>query len=201
MRVANYFILNKNKIVTDSKKADIIILFTCGFTKIKENENIKAIEEFKKKNGELYILGCLSAIAPQSLKKIFNGKVLSSKNLDKIDKFFPEFKIKFNDVPDANNIYNSVNNNKEKQAILRIANGCLGHCTFCAIRFATGELRSKPLKNCVNEYKCLLEKGFKKFIINSEDCGFYGIDIGYTLSELLEHLSSINHDYKVEWFI
>lgn len=201
MRVANYFILNKNKIVTDPEKAEIIILFTCGFTDIKEKENIKVIEEFKKKKGELIILGCLPAIASQNLKKVFNGKVLSSKNLDKIDNFFPEFKIRFVDVPDANIIYNSEHYNKGKQAILRIANGCFGHCTFCAIRFATGKLRSKPLKDIINEYKCLLERGFKKFIINAEDCGFYGIDIGYTLSELLEHLSSIDHNYRVEWFI
>ena len=86
-------------------------------------------------------------------------------------------------------------------AIIRIARGCKGKCSYCAIRFATGKLKSKPLDICKIEYQSILERGYKKIIINAEDTGAYGLDIGITFSDLLIGLSSITPSNEIKWDI
>ncbi len=71
---------------------------------------------------------------------------------------------------------------------LRVAAGCLGECTYCAIKFATGSLRSKPLNKVLAEFDTGLRKGFKEFKLIAGDLGAYGQDIGTNIAELLRSL-------------
>lgn len=87
------------------------------------------------------------------------------------------------------------------QARLRVAHGCLGSCSYCVIRNATGELRSKPLDQLQHEYKKLLAEGFRSFAFDGEDTGAYGLDIGLTFATLLEELSAADGGLDVEWVI
>jgi threonylcarbamoyladenosine tRNA methylthiotransferase MtaB len=170
------------------------------------------------------------------LKKIFNGKTISTKNLNKIDKFFPENTAKFKDISDSDvlsewitptihkkgisgiPIFEKTYKNLQKYVIkylfnrhlllylypyekynyhVRISWGCLGNCTYCAIRKAIGPLKSKSIDECLNDFKIGLKQDFKNFIITADDVGAYGVDIGITFPQLLEKLSSFNGDYKI----
>jgi len=89
----------------------------------------------------------------------------------------------------------------KKTAHLRISNGCIGNCAYCGIRNAIGKLQSKPLNKCLEEYKQLLEKGYRNFIILADNVGAYGLDINSSFSELLKNLSDIDKNLKVRWTI
>jgi tRNA A37 methylthiotransferase MiaB len=147
-RLENYVRLNGGTVLEDPKNADIIIFVACAFTKSKEDESFDLIKELDQYRGKLVVVGCLSEICPTRFKKEFEGTALPSKDLDQIDDFFPSFKIKFKEVPDANvplplfGIYKRTD--ETMPPVIRIANGCLGRCTYCAVRFAVGKLRSKP---------------------------------------------------------
>ena len=80
---------------------------------------------------------------------------------------------------------------------LRIAEGCLGKCTYCAIRFSTGLLESKPIEKIMIEFKKGLSKGYQYFQLICEDTGCYGLDIGTTIIELLKKMLEIEGDYKI----
>jgi len=71
---------------------------------------------------------------------------------------------------------------------LRVAWGCAGGCTYCAIRFATGELRSKPLDDVLAEFDAGLAEGFARFELIAGDVGCWGYDIGTSIVELLTGL-------------
>jgi tRNA A37 methylthiotransferase MiaB len=86
-------------------------------------------------------------------------------------------------------------------ANLIIARGCIGKCSYCAIRFAVGDLKSKPISDCVKEFATLLKKGFRLFLLSAEDCGSYGVDINSSLPELLNRLHKIDLDYNSKWLI
>lgn len=235
-KISNYFEANGWKIIEDPKKAEKIVLFTCSFKKSKEDKSIELVKKYEKYNAEVIVLGCLPGISEKRLKKNFSGRYLSTRNLEKIDNFFPDFKVKFNEIPDANNefkepnnnskclkeylkivpwlreIYSKIrrknnkkttnnNNNNNNGAILRIARGCLGNCSYCVIRHATGRLKSKPLQECLEEYKNLLKKGYRKFRIDGEDIGPYGLDIGSSLPDLLSEMSKVSRGLNVRWHI
>jgi len=79
---------------------------------------------------------------------------------------------------------------------LRIAEGCVFKCSFCAIRFATKRVTSKPIKEIVSEFRKGVAEGHKIFQLVCEDVGCYGLDIGSSFPELLEHLFAVEGDYK-----
>ena len=75
--------------------------------------------------------------------------------------------------------------------------GCLGNCSYCVIKDAVGSIHSKPIEDCVKELKEGLEKGYKEIVINADDTGAYGRDIGETLPHLLDKLTEIDEDYQI----
>jgi len=83
----------------------------------------------------------------------------------------------------------------------RIGGGCQGSCSYCAVSRAIGRLTSKPIEVCVDEYRRLLDKGFRKFVILGDDTGAYGLDIKSSFAELLENLSIASGKRRVYWHL
>lgn len=91
---------------------------------------------------------------------------------------------------------------------IRVARGCLGKCSYCAIRFAAGPLYSKPLKTILAEFDHALGKNFRHFRIIAGDVGPYGQDIGTNVCELFRMFFQRKEKFKLtvrsinpEWFI
>ena len=108
-RLSNYFLKNNYKIVFKPEEADYIILITCGATLLAINDWFSKIKIFQEEyDAELIVAGCLPALQPRQLGKIFNGKIITTedlvKNPDKIDMLFPEIKIKFREIKDTNRV-------------------------------------------------------------------------------------------------
>jgi len=85
----------------------------------------------------------------------------------------------------------------EKRWYLRIARGCIGRCSYCAIKIACGRLRSRPPEVVLEEFRRGREKGFRDFVILAEDTGCYGLDIGTDITSLLEEITAEPGDYRL----
>jgi MiaB/RimO family radical SAM methylthiotransferase len=218
-RLKTYFEINGYEFVQLPQEADYTFVFTCAFTDATADPNIREIEVLAKNPGELFVCGCLPAIDPNKLSKVFAGKTIITSELDKIDEFFPDHNVKFSQVKDTDtelmnyvfserskNVLVSLYNSNVKagyEKILRISNGCLGTCSYCAIRKATGKLVSKPLAMCREEYTSLITKGAESIIIEAEDTGAYGIDINLTIADLFREIAEVNwhHDAYPRLFL
>ena len=75
------------------------------------------------------------------------------------------------------------------RGLLRIQDGCDEHCTFCATTLARGSSRSRPRDELVNEAAGLAET-HREIVLTGIHIGAYGVDIGSSLSELVEALIS-----------
>ncbi|MCK4994204.1 MAG: radical SAM protein [Candidatus Omnitrophica bacterium] len=84
---------------------------------------------------------------------------------------------------------------------LKISRGCLSKCSYCAIRFATGRLKSRDSETIISDFKKGLRKGSKKFYLVTEDAGCYGLDIGTTIVELLQKIFREGNDYDFKVII
>ena len=244
-RLHNYFTFNNQVVIDNPDDADYNIVITCGVIRKQVDSSFLMIEDYLKYKGELIVLGCAPDIAPDEFKDKFKVKFLTTKNLNDIDTFFPEFTLKFKDVPFAHEPYKNhieydvfkererhekVENFKnefelskkffakcvstikskmgsanlkadEKPDIkyISISSGCRNKCAYCGIRNAIGPLKSKPVKDCLNEYRTLIEHGFRNFRIIADDLGAYGLDINTTLAELLDKFSEIDKDTNTRW--
>lgn len=85
----------------------------------------------------------------------------------------------------------------KSEYLIRIANGCAGSCSYCAIKFAIGRLESRPAERIIREIKTGLEKGFSIFRLVAEDTGAYGIDWGSSIIELLSEIFGIEGEFNI----
>lgn len=222
-RYKEYFKKNDWKIEKNFKKVDLILFNSCGFNKPTEESCFKKIQKLinkKKSNCELIIGGCLPAINPSKLKGIFKGKSFTPQQIEKIDVFI-NAKTRIKQIKEHNTfmvnktiiekLFSGFHNLLNKRFIsprkchrehsqpyfLRITNGCLGNCSYCAIKNATGKLRSKPIENIMQEFDKGLKVGYKYFYLIGEETGAYGIDIGINFIILLQKLLEKRGDYKL----
>ncbi len=186
--------------LSNVENAEVVVINSCGVIEFTERKIIRRIQELKSAGKKVVLAGCLSriskealnladsAISPDNLEKVveavklaFNGgaRFLEWNNVDKTS--LPKLRLKENVI-----------------AIVSISEGCMGHCAFCATKFARGKLRSFSIERIVKEVENAVKQGFKEIQITSQDTGCYGLDRGkLMLPELLERICKIEGDFRV----
>jgi tRNA A37 methylthiotransferase MiaB len=79
-----------------------------------------------------------------------------------------------------------------------ISRGCIHNCTYCIIKKGIGPLHSKPPEQCIQEIFCGLQQGYRSFVLDSDDSGPYGIDIGTNLPSLLRKVMEIQDSFTIK---
>ena len=64
------------------------------------------------------------------------------------------------------------------RATLKIQDGCVNFCSYCAIPFARGPLRSRPLESCEKELRRLAAGGYREIVLTGIHLNSYGLDSG-----------------------
>lgn len=178
-------------VVGDAEDADTVIVNTCGFIEDSKKESIQRILEMTslKEEGKIkkvVVAGCLTQRYKQDLvdglpeADLFVGSG-EFQNIAKI--------LKNHDQGGAQKTYFNlptylqeeatprINSQPGHRAYLKISEGCLKRCSFCAIPLIRGNLQSRTLDNIVNEAKLLVAGGVKEIIIISHDFTDYGWDL------------------------
>lgn len=199
-RFADYFQRNGWTLTPGPGGADVILLVTCAYIKEEADKALFEIQKLSRCRAALIVSGCLPAIAPDALHKNFTGPVVHPHHLDAVDSIFPSHTISFSEIPDSNRLWNEhpSEQGEETRFLVRIGQGCLGNCAFCAIRRATGELKSKPLPAVLEEVQHGLDMGYQRFQLLSEDVGAYGLDLDTNITLLLEEIFALSPDLRVK---
>ena len=194
----------KYNIVNDPKKADIIVINTCGFIESAKEEAINTIlemAEYKKGRCKYLIaMGCLVERYKEELEKSLPEVDLFIKfsEYNKLGKMID--KLVIGKIESEEQDYNRLENYIErvvttgsKTAYLRIAEGCSNRCTYCAIPYIRGPFESRKFEEILAEANDLAKKGYEEIIVIAQDTTKYGIDLygKSRLAELLEELSKI----------
>lgn len=185
-KIKKYFVANSVQLVSDYKNAEIIVLMSCGFNQIILEENIKRLNEFKQTGAKVYLGGCIPKI-----KKDVNELVdysFGPKDLDNLDLIFG-FDNKIEN-------FSSEFNEKDKK-IIRIATGCEGKCSYCAIKIANGITKSRSLEEIKKDILDGLKEGYSKFVFTSEDNGSWGTDLGFSIIDLINEIDNLEGDFIV----
>lgn len=99
-------------------------------------------------------------------------------------------------LPLIHNIFLSFTHMSGNYAIT-VSQGCVGNCTYCAIKNAKGALKSKTPDIICNEFKSGIKNNYKIFWLVGDDVGCWGQDIETDIVSLMEQLLSINGDYGI----
>ncbi len=170
------------EIVNNPEEAEILVINTCGFIESAKKEAIDTILEmadYKSKNcKKLIVTGCLVERYKEELEKA----------LPEVDLFIP--------IKEYDKIFDKLDYMKrtittgKNYAYLRIADGCSNYCTYCAIPYIRGPLKSRTLEDVLEEAKRLSKEGYKEIILVAQDTARYGMDI-YGESKLVELLKEL----------
>ena len=195
----------KYNIVNDPQKADIIVINTCGFIESAKEEAINTIlemAEYKKKRCKYLIaMGCLVERYKEELERLLPEVDLFIKfsEYDSMGKMID--KLVEGEEKSINQDYNRLENYIDrvvttgtKTAYLRIAEGCSNRCTYCAIPYIRGPLKSRSFEDILLEARHLARKGYQEIIVIAQDTTKYGVDLygKPRLAELLQELSKID---------
>lgn len=80
---------------------------------------------------------------------------------------------------------------------IKVSSGCLGNCSYCAIRHSRGRIKSKPIDMIIAEFRHGLERGFHNFSLLGTDLGPQGRDLGYNLADLLGEMVKEKGEYRI----
>ena len=194
---------NQNfEIVQDSRKAEIIIVNTCGFIESAKQEAINTILEMAelKKTGNckyLIAMGCLVQRYKKDLEKLLPEVDLFLSLDDYKNIWLAICKLIGRDVNESSKntleYENRIISTGNKTAYLKIAEGCSNNCTYCAIPYIRGKYISRPFEDIIEEARNLKKKGIEEIIVIAQDTTKYGLDLynKKRLPELLQEISNI----------
>ncbi|MNJ91136.1 Ribosomal protein S12 methylthiotransferase RimO [compost metagenome] len=179
------------EVVGEADQADTVVVNTCGFIEDSKKESIQRILDMAelKQEGKIrkvVVAGCLTQRYKDDLVSglpeadLFVGsgefqnisKIL--KNHDQGDKQRTFFNLPTYLQEDATP---RVNSQPGHRAYLKISEGCMKRCAFCAIPLIRGNLQSRTVEAVVAEAKLLVAGGVKELIIISHDFTDYGFDL------------------------
>lgn len=199
---------NGFEVVEDINQATDVIINTCGFIESAKKEaidTILSVADLKKPNGNvehIIVSGCLpQRYAPDILESMPEvDMVLGTSHYQDI-------------VPAINSLYNDTDPDKTYVsepggisqlmtrreittsgfAWLKIGEGCLNRCSFCAIPLIRGNYISRSMEEVLEEANDIASRGFREIILAAQDTTNYGIDIykKRSLPVLLRELSKI----------
>jgi len=196
-KVKEYYKKNNWRIVKSPKKADLIFFTSCGVDKRAEEACMAELKRLQKAgNQEIIVSGCLPKINAKSIESLRIDKTVDVKNLNKLDSYYPGHKFKLSEISEVKVLLD--NDYKKKDLFfLHIQRGCLGKCSYCGIKNAIGILKSKDIKECLAEYKEGLDLGHRKFSIEGDDVGAYGIDRKTSFPALLRELLNYSNNAQL----
>jgi tRNA A37 methylthiotransferase MiaB len=75
--------------------------------------------------------------------------------------------------------------------------GCRSKCAYCAINKSRGLLKSKPIENILSEFREGRKLKYNSFSLMGTDVAAYGLDLGYSIVDLLSELIKEEGDFKI----
>lgn len=178
--------------------SSIVIINTCGFIGDAKEESINTILEYAsaKNDGQisqLYVMGCLSERYMDEL----------TAEISEVDEWYGKFdwenlvkRISSQDSCTEN--YKKDISTPKHYAYIKISEGCIRFCAFCAIPLITGRYKSRSIENIKDEIKYLVSKGVKEFNIIAQDLSYYGTDL-YGKNEIANLIDQIALIDGVKW--
>ena len=184
-----YLRLNDFDITENQEKADYIIVSTCGFINETTKAALNEIEKAKKTSASVIVTGCVPDTDTEKLKSIYEGVIIHNTELEKFDEYFGTF-YKWNDIP----IVHNMSWGKE-YFCAEVSRGCPENCSYCATKWAVGKLRSKTLAECIAEIETFNQSPQNKVVINGDNVGAYGLDIGETFGTFIKTIPLPDNKY------
>ncbi|MBQ7278930.1 MAG: tRNA (N(6)-L-threonylcarbamoyladenosine(37)-C(2))-methylthiotransferase MtaB [Clostridia bacterium] len=184
--MAELFTAAGHQVVAPTEGADVCIVNTCTVTAVADQKSRQMLSRFHSLNpGALVVaVGCYSEVNREAVSRLPGvGLVLGTGGRKDIVSLvegallhapLPEGTAPFarRDFEELSAVADS-----RTRATLKIQDGCVSFCTYCAIPFARGALRSRSMDSCRRELTALVAKGYQEIVLTGIELSEYGKDL------------------------
>ncbi len=197
------------KISDSQDDSEVVIINTCGFIEAAKKEAIDTILKAgdlkygfngSRKLKHIIVTGCLSQRYPDDILAqmpevdIVLGTSDYKDIVEAVDSLYKDnkdFRRKYDCNPGGmTHLTTDRDISTDGFAWLKIGEGCIHRCAFCAIPLIRGPFVSRPMEEILEEARSIASKGYKEIVLTAQDTTNYGIEINKhrMLPELLEKL-------------
>lgn len=204
--IINY-LTNKGWKFSPQDDVDVAIVNTCTVTSMSDQKSRQAIRNMRKKypNAIVVAMGCYTQLHSDEASEIADIVLGTNNRLMIYDlvlnyiynkerrnvvedifqaKCFEELKV------------NSLNTHT--RGFIKIQDGCENYCSYCAIPYSRGKIRSRNPLFIIDEINMLVSQGTKEIIISGINTGAYGRDLGnINLARLIEMIMLQTKIYRL----
>lgn len=197
-------------------EAKLIIFNTCAVREHAEDRvfgNVGALKSYKRENPDVVIALC--------------GCMMQQKHIaDKIKQSYPFVDLVFGthvihclpellyraltgrkrvfEIPDMDGAIAEgvpVKRDNDAKAWLPIMYGCNNFCTYCIVPYVRGRERSRSEQDIINEFRELVQQGYKEITLLGQNVNSYGKDFipQVSFSQLLRDLNALDGDFRIRF--
>lgn len=175
------------------RQGDMAVINACAVKETTEKRMLSRIEQLfklsKKQGFKLIAFGCISKISSAKVSKISEQIIQLPPALEELAKALS--------ISSAGFSPNSPRVSEGITAIIPICRGCLGECSYCAVKRARGSLKSYSITDLKEAFEKEIKAGKKEIWLTAQDCGCYGKDLGTSLPQLLKELLNVEGEYRI----
>ena len=186
---------------------DVVIINTCTVTSMSDQKSRQAIRNARKKNPNAIIvaMGCYTQLHNEEamgIADIVMGTNDRLKVFDLVNEFIAN-KNKINVVSDIFSVscYEEIkvdNIRTHTRGFVKIQDGCENYCSYCAIPYSRGKIKSRNPLFVIDEINSLVEKGVKEVIISGINTGAYGRDLeNMNLAKIIDLIMTYTKLYRL----
>lgn len=194
----------KMEIVATPDDADLILVNTCAFiepARVEAIDTILQLSDYKENGAKLIVCGCLPQRYKEEIAKLLPevDRFISIDEYSKIGEIISsviDSKYELDDFSFTNRIYST----PSYMRYVKISEGCLNRCAFCAIPLIRGRLKSRTMESIYEEVLMHVNEGVYEINLISQDTTKYGFDLydnKLMIVELLKKLVAIPGDFKI----
>lgn len=195
--------------------ADIYVINTCTVTNIADRKSRQMLHKAKKMNPDAIVVaaGCYVQAAGEEMKldeavDIIIGNNMKQNLGDILEAYIESHREdRDTELKECREDYHvmDINHTKEYEglsiqrtaehtrAYIKVQDGCNQFCSYCIIPFARGRVRSREIKDILEEVGELARAGYQEIVLTGIHLSSYGVDKedGVKLSELIQAVHEV----------
>lgn len=185
------------------EQADLVIINSCGVKGPTEDKILKRAETLLRAGHLLVLTGCLPRISLEQIEKICHGygALVDTRSIHLVAEVARRVMAGERHLRVFSHQNEAITKSKLElpepdgmTGIVQISEGCTGHCSYCATKFARGGLLSFPPDDITAAVTVLVQQhGCKDIWFTAQDTGSYCWN-GLTLSELINRVMAANRN-------
>ncbi len=182
-----------HRLTTSEDEADAHVLVTCTVIEATERKMVRRLRALAAHDKPLVVAGCMAAAQRDRVKALVpRAQLLPPRRWPEIVRLLGEGSVCADRAAET-----EAASFGWHDAIVPIAQGCAGRCTYCITRVARGAVKSYDPSDLVAQVRRSVERGAREIKLTGQDTAAYGRDTGTNLAELLRALVAVPGGFRV----